>query len=243
MSHRTVRGVMTGDVATAGEDMPLWALAAEMTRRHVGALPVIDSRGRLAGLVSKADLRPDGEAREDLAARPLPWRRRYAGRARARGRTARHVMTSPVITIAADASLVEAARVMDRNHVKRLPVTGPDGRLAGIVSRGDLLKVFLRPDRDISEEIRHEVFAEYLWANPALVRVSVAEGVVTLAGRVEKKSMIPVATRMSRCVDGVVDVVCRLTCDTDDTGPLAPREVTYARPERARLEQAEYPRA
>ncbi|MEV0830418.1 CBS domain-containing protein [Nonomuraea rubra] len=53
-----------------------------------------------------------------------------------------------------DAAIVTAARLMDRHGVKRLPVVDPDGRLAGIVSRRDLINVFLRRDQDIEQEVR-----------------------------------------------------------------------------------------
>lgn len=233
MSHRRVQDVMTSKVVTVTEETPFKELAITMARHHVSALPVIGPDGRLAGLVSEADLLPKEEAKEDQAARRLPWWRRLAGRARARGRTARDVMSFPVITIAADVPVVEAARVMHRHHVKRLPVTAPGGRLTGIVSRCDLVSVFIRPDRDIGEEIRREVFGECLWTNPALVRVSVSEGVVTLEGQVEKKSMLAIAVRMSRSVDGVVAVVDRLTFETDDTRPQPPPgQERYEKPER-----------
>jgi CBS domain-containing protein len=128
-------------------------------------------------------------------------------------------MSSPAVTIGAEESVVAAARLMERRKVKRLPVTGPDGRLAGIVSRCDLVRVFLRPDGEIRDEIIREVFTDYLRTNPVLVRVDVTEGMVTLAGEVEKKSMIPLAVRMSRSVDGVVDVTDELTFAVDEHSP------------------------
>lgn len=242
MSHRSVRDVMTAEVATVTEDTPFKELAAVMASRHVSALPVVGRDGRVAGIVSEGDLLPKEEAKEDLQARPLPWWRRFAERARARGLTARDLMTSPPVTIADSASVVAAARLMDRSHVKRLPVTGDGGRLVGIVSRCDLVGVFVRPDQAIAEEIRREVFADCLRCNPALIRVTVAEGVVTLAGEVANKSMVPAAVRMARSVDGVVEVVGKLTYAEDDTVPQRPPgQVHYEKPERAW--PAEYPRA
>lgn len=61
------------------------------------------------------------------------------------------------------------------------------------------------------------MFTSYLGTNPALVRASVTEAMVTLAGEVEKKSMILLAVRMSRSVDGVVDVADELTFAVDGT--------------------------
>jgi CBS domain-containing protein len=208
---------MTSDVVTTGMDTPFKELAALMARRGVSALPVLDASGRLAGVVSEADLLPKQEFQDDPKAGPLPWWRRWLRRDRTAGTIATDLMSSPAVTIGAQESVVAAARLMERHKVKRLPVTGPDGRLAGIVSRGDLVRVFLRPDPEIRDEITREVFTDYLGTNPVLVRVSVTEGMVTLAGEVEKKSMIPLAVRMSRSVDGVVDVTDELTFAVDDT--------------------------
>lgn len=95
---------------------------------------------------------------------------------------------------------------MAHARVKRLPVVDDQGRLEGVVSRADLLKVFLRADEDIAEEVRREMVA-YLFPTPASdVRVAVREGVVTLRGRVRDASLVPVAARLVRAVEGVVDV-------------------------------------
>jgi CBS domain-containing protein len=68
-------------------------------------------------------------------------------------------MTAPAVTVHAEAPLAEAARSMAVRGVKRLPVVDDEGALQGIVSRVDLLKVFLRPDEDIAEEVRRTVVA------------------------------------------------------------------------------------
>ena len=228
MSHRKVREVMTSDVVTVGVDTAFKELAAIMARQGVSALPVLDGAGRVAGVVSEADLLPKQEFQEDPKARPLPWWHRWAARDQSAGTTAGDLMTTPAITIGPDESVVAAARVMERRKIKRLPVTGPGARLEGIVSRGDLVRVFLRPDTEIRQEIIDEVLTDYLGTDPALVRVTVTEGVVTLAGEVGKKSMIPFAVRMSRSVDGVVDVAGELTFTVDDTRlPPAPNLTSY----------------
>lgn len=217
MSRRKVREVMTASVVTAKVDTPFKELAVLMARLGVSALPVLDAEGRLAGMVSEADLLPKQEFQEDPKARPLPWWRRWQARGRTAGTVAADVMTSPALTIGPDDSVVAAARSMDRHKVKQLAVTGPDGRLAGIVSRADLVRVFCRPDPEIRDEIIREVLTDFLGTNPVLVRVTVAGGIVTLAGEVEKKSMIPFALQKARSVDGVVDVTGELTFAVDDT--------------------------
>lgn len=215
MTHMTLAEVMTTDVAVVRSHTPFKEIARVLAEREISALPVLDEDGRLVGLVSEADLLPKEE-------HPSPPRRLVASaRTRQRaekaaGDTAQALMTSPVATASPDMTVTEAARRMDHLHVKRLVVVDESGNLAGIVSRRDLLKVFLRSDDDIREEIRREVFARLLWADPTRVDIDVRDGVVVLSGVVEQRSSIAVAVRLTRGVDGVVDVVDHLTYVIDD---------------------------
>lgn len=96
---------------------------------------------------------------------------------RASSVTAAELMISPALTVGAGTTLAQAARTMARTKVKRLPVVDHAGRLEGVVSRADLLKVFLRDDEQIAEEVRREVVA-YLFPGPAsAVRAEVQDGV------------------------------------------------------------------
>jgi len=106
-------------------------------------------------------------------------------------------MTRHPATVRPDATVAEAARLMDRHHVSCLLVVDAGGRLAGAVGPRDLLRVFMRPDSEIRHEIIDEVLADYLGTNPALVSVNISDGVVTLAGEVELKSMLPSVSRRS----------------------------------------------
>ena len=217
MSRCRVQDVMTPRVVTVTADTPFKKLAAILAGRHVGAVPVLGPSGRVAGLVREADLLAKEEVMDDPGADRLPWGRRRKAQAKGRGLTAHEVMTSPAPVIGADESVVQAAREMDRSGSGHLVVTGAHGELAGIISRGDVMRTFLRPDDEIRAEIVRDVFAGYLGTNTALVRVTVAGGVVTLAGEVENKSMIPVAIRMARSVDGVVAVDAGLSFAVDDS--------------------------
>lgn len=217
MSHHTVSEVMTGRVVTVTEETPFKALAVLMARRRISALPVLGRAGRVTGVVTEADLLAKQESKDDPLARRLPWWRRWAHHGKARGLTARDVMTPRPATIAPGESVVAAARALDRRATGHLLVTWPGGELAGIVSRSDLLAVLTRPDRDIEDEITRDVFTTYLRTNPALVHVHVTGGVATLSGEVTEKSMIPAAVQMSGSVDGVVDVKDQLTYAVDDT--------------------------
>jgi CBS domain-containing protein len=196
---------MTSDVATVGRDAAFKDIVRAMQDRKVSALPVVDGGGRVVGIVSEADLLPKEEFRDSDPDRYTQLRR-LSDLAKAGSVTAGELMTSPALTAEPATTLAQAARTMARAKVKRLPVVDGTGRLAGIVSRADLLKVFLRPDEDIAEEVRREVVAYLFPTAASAVRVEVVEGVVRLSGRVRDKSLVPVAARLVRAVEGVVDI-------------------------------------
>ncbi|MGH4012040.1 MAG: CBS domain-containing protein, partial [Pseudonocardiaceae bacterium] len=145
-----------------------------------------------------------------------PLTGRHSFSERSTGDNAGQVMTTDLVTIGPDATLTEAAKLMTERKVKRLPVVNQTGVLVGIISRADLIKVFLRSDDEIKEEILREVFVHVLWADPAAVQIAVHDGIVTLAGSVEQKSTVPIAERLTRRVDGVIDVINNLTYLVDD---------------------------
>ncbi|MEU5282210.1 CBS domain-containing protein [Streptomyces asoensis] len=209
-SPHVVSDVMTRAVVTVGRDTPFKDVVRLMERWRVGALPVVDGEGRVAGIVSEADLLLKEEFRDDLPDR-ITQRRRLADLAKAGALTAGEVMSGPAVTVHGATTSAEAARIMARRGLKRLPVVDDEGRLEGVVARSDLLKVFLRDDEDLTEEVRHEV-VDRLFPLPAdHIRVEVHEGVATLAGWVDRAELIPVAARLARSVEGIVDVRCTLT--------------------------------
>jgi CBS-domain-containing membrane protein len=129
------------------------------------------------------------------------------------------VVTRPAITIRPDATLAAAARTMHGRHVKRLPVVTADGHLLGIVSRTDLLGVYDRPDADIKGEILEQVIGEAFVLDPLAFEVSVADGLVTLAGPVEDEQVGASLVAAVRQVDGVVAVRSRLRYPRYPRGP------------------------
>ncbi|MFJ2720185.1 CBS domain-containing protein [Streptomyces sp. NPDC087437] len=181
-----------------------------MDELHVSALPVVDGEGRVVGVVSEADLLPKEEFRNRELTRFERIRRRF-DLAKAEGMTAEQVMSRPAVVVHPDATLAQAARLMAVHRVKRLPVVDDEDTLCGIVSRGDLLKVFLRSDGDIEEEVRRTVVAYLFPLHVHAIRVSVREGIVTLRGPVHDTSLIWVAERLVRGLEGVVDVESRLS--------------------------------
>jgi CBS-domain-containing membrane protein len=152
---RRVREVMTLEVVTVGEQASFKETAATMAEHRVSALPVLDVQGRVAGIVSEADLLLKEEFPEGPAGgRLFQGRRKRVERAKAAGDTAAELMTAPAVTIGPDATVTEAATLLHRHGIKRMPVVDPAGPLLGSVSRADLIKVFLRSDAEIAKEIR-----------------------------------------------------------------------------------------
>ncbi|MFB7509778.1 CBS domain-containing protein, partial [Streptomyces broussonetiae] len=164
-SPHIVSDVMTQTVAAVGRWASFKDMVGMMQDWQVSALPVLEGEGRVVGVVSEADLLPTEELRDSPDAGYLQLRQ-PVDVAKAGALTAGELMSSPAVTVRADATLAEAARIMARQGVKRLPVVDGAGLLAGVVSRADLLKVFLRDDKDIAEEVRREIVA-YLFPPPS----------------------------------------------------------------------------
>ncbi|MFB8754582.1 CBS domain-containing protein [Streptomyces nigra] len=203
-SPYTVSDVMTHTVVAVGSEAPFKEIVELLDQWKVSALPVLAGEGRVVGVVSEADLLPKEEVRDGgQAVNDLRTR------LKASALTAGEVMSTPAVTVHADASLAEAARVMARRHVKRLPVVDGVGLLQGVVSRSDLLKVFLRSDAEIGAEVRDHVLT-HLPVTSAL-EVSVTDGVVTLSGSMPERGLVPVVARAVTAVEGVVDVQLDLT--------------------------------
>lgn len=206
--HSRVRDVMTVKVVTVDRITGYKEIAGLLARHHINAVPVLIMGRRVAGVVSEDDLL----AAHDTAAHQVqrgfrPWGRRATRRHPPL--TAGEMMTSPAVTIHPDAPIWRAARLMHEHRVKSLPVVDHGGKLAGIVSRGDLLSVCLRPDAQIAQQVR-DLLAEILLVDPSGITVDVRGGVVTLTGQPEtadKPDLIPVAIRLIWDIDGVVDVV------------------------------------
>ncbi|WP_336115412.1 CBS domain-containing protein [Streptomyces sp. PTD9-10] len=200
-----VSDVMTQTVAAVGRRAPFKEIVQLMRDWRVSALPVLEGEGRVVGVVSEADLLPKEEFR-DTPEEEYVRLRRPSDVAKADALTADELMSSPAVTVRPGATLAEAAHLMARAGVKRLPVVDEVGLLEGVVSRADLLKVFLRGDEEIAEQVRHEVVSELFPPPGSALHVEVEDGVVTLVGRVRDPELVPVAARLVRAVEGVVDV-------------------------------------
>lgn len=215
----TVDDVMTATVVVAAENTPYRDVVDLLMDNRVDAVPVVDDLHRVRGVVSDADLlhkieRPGHEGGPRL----FESRRRRTELSKAAARTAAGLMTSPAITVPSGTPVAAAARLMDAEGVKRLPVVDADGRLAGIVSRTDLLKVHLRPDGDIQRDVR-EALRGVLPAEKDEIEVRVSAGTVRLTGRLALRSTTRTAVRVAWLIAGVAGVADELAYEFDDRDP------------------------
>lgn len=217
MRHRTVGDLMTTSVVQVRQDTGFKEIAKLLAEYDITAVPVVDDDERVVGVVSEADLLRKEAAQLDPAGLLPVLRAGPDDRAKAEATTAEGLMNGPAVTARPQWTAVEAAQVMERHHVKRLPVVDEADRLVGLVSRADLLRVFLRGDSAIREEISGEVLVHTLGVAPGSVTVRVVGGRVSLMGTVERKSLVPVVVRLCQSVDGVVDVSAELHHRLDDT--------------------------
>ncbi|MEW1699157.1 MULTISPECIES: CBS domain-containing protein [unclassified Streptomyces] len=191
MRHRSVADLMTPAAVTVRAGTSFKEIARLLDEYGITAVPVVDDENRPVGVVSEADLL----RRHTTKSGPS---------------TAEAMMSSPAVTARPSWTAVEAARLMERHRVKRLPVVDADGLLIGVLSRSDLLQLFLRRDRSIQEEIREDVVVRILGLSPSAVHIEVDDGRVTLSGTVDRPGLAPVILRLCESVDGVVEVTDRL---------------------------------
>ena len=212
---RRVSDVMTTTVVTVDRITPYQDIDRLLTRHRISGVPVLKMGREVVGVVSETDLlAAEDETRRQARMAGSMGRRWHLRRQQHVRLTAGALMTSPAVTIGPDATIPAAARLMNTHHVRRLPVVDDEGKLVGIVSRRDLLSVFLRPDADIAHDIR-QVLDELPLADPKEIIAEVKHGVVTLAGSIRPASghepdLMPLALRLIWDIDGVVDVVNRL---------------------------------
>lgn len=197
--------------ATIGEALDV------MVRSHLSGLPVIDEAGRLVGMVSEGDFlrRPElgteKPAGSWIVGLLLPGKAAETY-ARARGRRVDEIMSGDVATIEPTASLYEAAALMEKRHIKRLPVVDAN-KVVGMVTRADFVRALVelvRPayeEQPISDsEIKRRIEAELRaqpWAPVASIEVSVQNGVATFRGVLTDERQRNAIHAVAESIDGV----------------------------------------
>ncbi|NEE05416.1 CBS domain-containing protein [Streptomyces sp. SID7499] len=194
---------MTKDVVQARRTTPFKEVVRLLDHHRISGLPVVDADDKVLGVLSGSDL--------------LRWEAYRGGRVPSPAVTAGDVMSSPAITVHPEQTVPDAARLMERRGVERLPVVDEADRLVGIATRRDLLRVFLCEDDDIRRQVTEEIATALNLPSDA-VRVCVRDGVVTLDGRVETRSQVPELVHAVWRLDGVVGVVNGLRFRRDDCG-------------------------
>jgi len=191
-------------------------IATLMALKLVSAVPVVDEKFHLLGIVSEGDLL----IRADTGTLPRPsWWLRLFGDAdelarqytKSHGLTAEDVMVRHVVSVGPDTSADQIADVMRRRGIKRVPVT-EGGKLVGIVSRADIVQMVALRNADrnraprTDNEIQDEVMARLRnedWAATQFLSINVRDGVVETAGLVESKDQQKAMGVLIRDIPGV----------------------------------------
>ncbi|HTI95995.1 MAG TPA: CBS domain-containing protein [Rudaea sp.] len=228
-----IHDVMTIDPAVVNAGTSVFEAMRLMLERRVSGLPVTDAHGVLVGIVSEGDFLRRGElGTEKHRRRWVEWLTSPGKLADeytdAHALSVGQIMTTDVQTIAPDAALVEAVQAMEKHHIKRLPVTA-NGKLAGIVSRADLMRAFLThvprttaaatSDTALRDRIAAEIDRQ-AWGPGALVHVGVDGGVATLHGVLVDDRMRRALRVLAENVCGVGQVRDRLTTIEPMTGAI-----------------------
>jgi CBS domain-containing protein len=210
-----IRDLMTTDVLTIGPETPLKEAARRMLEAGISGLPVTNGDDDLVGIITEADfVATEADRRVTQRAGLLRLLRRDL-RIPSQERLVGDVMTSEVKVVDPESDHAEAARLMLREGVKRLPVVA-DGRLIGLVSRTDILKAYVRSDEEIIDEIRGHVMRDVLWIDPRRVSIECVDGNVALDGHLETKSDASLLVELTKRLDGVISVKDYLTWEIDN---------------------------
>ena len=197
----TVADLMTRDVVTVSSTSSYDACLRTMRMHGVGALPVVNDRA-VVGIVTMTDLLLKVDRPSERA--------RYADVPSSDGKpkrlTAASLMTPRVIMVMPDTPLSVVVRQMFQHRINRIPVVDPSGRLVGIVSRSDVLRMFLRSDIAIRREVARTVVGDMPFIGEGTVLAEVEDGLVTLKGEVEPGTLTDVLLRLVASVPGVVGV-------------------------------------
>ena len=220
--------VMTTDVISVDPDTTVQALAILLAERGISGAPVVDSSGRLIGIISEGDLlhRAEiGTARHHRERRRSWWLDHFASDlareyVKSHGRTVKDIMTRDVVTVTEDTDLGEVAALLEAKRIKRVPVMHA-GKIVGIISRANLVRALGStkgaPPREgegddrtirarLLAELGHEEWAK-IWPEDIIVRDGVVHFWLSSDEPEEKKQALRVAAENIPGVRGVEEHV------------------------------------
>ncbi len=229
--------VMTPNPATVRPDTKLAAAVTLFIENRVSGLPVLDEAGRLVGILTEGDLlrrAETGTERRPHWYETLFSQPRLAGEyVRTHAQTVADIMTRDVVSVTAGTRLIDAVRLMEERHVRRLPVLDrPGGTLLGIISRADLVRALARVletppaplagDEAIRTHILNEIKAQP-WA-PSLrdIAITVKDGTVTLSGVILHDEQRKALNVLVATAPGVKTIHDELAWFEPTTGGLIP---------------------
>ena len=206
--HSRVRDLMTTEVIAVDRITPFKQIAWQLVQHQISGVPVLSLGRHVAGVVTEGDLIVARDKHAGQRRRLMGGPRYSTDRSRYDRLTAEQLMTSPPITIHPDNSVAGAARIMSAQHVKLLPVVDADGKIVGMISRRDLLSVFLAADGEIARQIR-ELLNEMAPGEPGAIKVAVHGGLVTLTGQPspDLRTQVAAAIDLAWDIDGVIDII------------------------------------
>lgn len=218
------RDVMSKDIVKVGPDATVGEIAALLVRHRIGAVPVVSDSQQLIGIVSQTDLVHRSETGTEKKRKW--WLEVFAeSDAKAReyvkshGRKARDVMTRQVVSVSENASLAEVADVLDANRIRQVPVMS-DSRLAGMISRADLVRALAelsltaqvpRSHNGALQKAIWDQIKSQTWLGSALVNLAVRDGVVELWGAVESNEQHRALIVLVEGVSGVEKIEDNVT--------------------------------
>jgi len=201
------RDLMTAPVITVRSDSPVKDALELLTANSFTALPVVDDNV-LVGIVTEADLIHDRIPRDP--------RNRQGELDTSHHRSARMsvgaVMTSPAVTMSSGADLTDLCQALLDAHIRAMPIVD-DGKVVGIVTRGDIVRVLARDDRAIAADIRHRL---EIYGGPNRWRVDVQDGVVRIVDSLDNSTDRHVATLLAQAVPGVIDAQALSTMSSEN---------------------------
>lgn len=207
--------IMTRKVISVKPDTSIADAANTMLQQHISGLPVVGEAGNLVGIISEGDFIRRAEI--GTQRKRGRWLKFLVGPGRAatdfvheHGRKVDEIMTAQPLTVPEDTTLEEIVTVMEKNHVKRLPVMRGD-QMVGIVTRANLLQAVADLARDVpdptadDDHIRNRVIAAIESADwmPIALSVTVRDGIVHLSGVISEERSRQAAIVAAENVAGV----------------------------------------